>query len=285
MSTWRMLTSFFISPERKRLRAEIGVLSKQLSGQTGKRSELLAMAETEQTSGDMDAGWKYLHEARRLGIMELGDPDLAILRKSLLTECQAKLGGWRLAAVESLIAKDFDAIYPETGQRRSALYSVMTIRDEAYDNTYHKMRVIRGQMLLLLPVLTALLAGFLVLARYAPDICDFRPESLTSKGALTGMVLGAIGACLSALTSFAAASPDKPIPATVTSLGITIIRPIIGATSGLIAVLVLLSGIIALDLNVTACMIIAVTFGFSERLVIGTLSRISGEAEKIALKP
>lgn len=93
-----------------------------------------------------------------------------------------------------------------------------------------------------------------------------------------GAFFGGIGACLSGLMNFTvhriARSEFEPFASTV-------IRPLIGATSGMLGVILAASGILNFQGGATfpGLAITAFILGFSERLVMGTVERLGTRAE------
>jgi hypothetical protein len=93
---------------------------------------------------------------------------------------------------------------------------------------------------------------------------------------LVGILFGGIGACLSGLISFASANSGQRVPERLANVTITSTRPLIGAASGLAAVLLIDSGLLPLARTSEAILVIAaLAFGFSERLVVGALEKVS----------
>lgn len=107
------------------------------------------------------------------------------------------------------------------------------------------------------------------------DTEPFRPRSLANGGdpGWLGLALppslGAMGATLSAMMNFAG---RKEIPDVFTSFWVTLVRPLIGAVSGLVAVLVFSTDLLNVDFS--GFMFAAFAFGFSERLVLGAIDKL-----------
>lgn len=84
-------------------------------------------------------------------------------------------------------------------------------------------------------------------------------------------LLGALGATLSSMMSF---SSGRKIPDLFTSVSSTLVRPMIGALSGLIGFCVMSLGFIDIGQKMSALFLIIFAFGFSERLVLGAINRV-----------
>ncbi|HET6470017.1 MAG TPA: hypothetical protein VFG43_16705 [Geminicoccaceae bacterium] len=84
---------------------------------------------------------------------------------------------------------------------------------------------------------------------------------------------GGIGACLSGLFSF---TLQGRVPNEYEGWFRTLIRPMIGIASGFLAVFILRSGLLTFGDDVAWVAIVALSFGFSERLFMGTMARLEG---------
>lgn len=230
---------------------------------------MLTEAEREQSRGD-DAGWRFLHEAERLAVHTMQPNELSALAKSLAIENEAKSemrdAAWRHAAIAALCK----TAASNEDEKKSHLIEAMLIRDEGAANTYFKMRTIRRQMALISAVLVALILLFLGVHEF---VTDFGSKEVPNVWMFAdGTLLGGIGACLSALTSYAGTRPTEKIPETLMSVSVTLTRALIGAVSGLVAVLAVKAGILA---SAGGPMSLApLALGFSERLVLGTLGKV-----------
>ena len=88
---------------------------------------------------------------------------------------------------------------------------------------------------------------------------------------LMAAALDGIGACLSGLFSF---TLQDRVPTEYEGTFRTLIRPVIGIASGFLAVFILRSGIFTFGDDLAWIAIVALVFGFSERLFIGTMARL-----------
>jgi len=271
----KLFVQLFRSPERKRLRATIGALRLGARGglqlETGVGAtflELLEKADAEARAGDLDGGWKYFHEANRLWLTALPMANVEASIKTLATEAAAKLPSWRRAAIKDLLSGLSDKSSDE--QRRAVLREALFVRDEHSNNVYFRNRLLRRQMAIAGGSLLALCAAFFGLLRLVVG----PGEDLSASRLLTPetlglcMILGGMGACLSALITFASSSTEQKIPEHLANVFVTFSRPLIGAVSGLVAALLLASG--AIDFGKVA-LLTPFAFGFSERLVVGAL--------------
>ena len=102
-----------------------------------------------------------------------------------------------------------------------------------------------------------------------PEVTTPKNDRLTVSTAVRALVLGTIGACLSAMLTFSSTSAELTIPARLANVYITITRPLIGATSGLVGLIMLTSGV--LNLPLVSEWVVPFLFGFSERFLLGAL--------------
>ena len=127
-------------------------------------------------------------------------------------------------------------------------------------------------------LLVLILFILLVFIPFILKIELFQATGLTSTRALwTGALFGALGACLSGLMGFTvnriARGDYEPFVATA-------IRPLIGSTSGILAAVLVASGILNFKgAEFPGLAIAAFLLGFSERLVMGTVERLSTRVE------
>jgi len=299
----RTRDTMFPGPERKRLRSSIEVTRSSLSYALAKGEaagswtvsahNLLTAAAEEARGGDLDSGWKYLHEAGRQALYGMEDASLQGRANALLLEAQEKLSGWRSDAVKALlllpsrVARGRDgqdvraAVRPmPTPELRERLYVATSIRDEHSDNVYFRNRLLRRQMLVISVAMTLLVSLFVYLLSGDRIVVGGKliEDSLRAPALLAAMSLGGIGACLSALIGFSSSSPEAKIPAHLANVIVTATRPLIGALSGVVAALVVASGTLKPPGGVW--LVIAFAFGFSERLVVGALDKVGKGAKE-----
>jgi hypothetical protein len=275
------------APERKRLDAALGVFGAQLhattlaasAGETWAQAtlELFARAEHEALAGDLDSGWKYLHEAQRQAVCGLSELAVASALLSVTREAHSKLTGWRQAAVRDLLSQ-LDETSP-LELRRSVLSTAMRIRDEHSDNVYYRHRLLRRQMTVVGIVLMLLGCGFFAVLHVRPVVAIplTNGQPITVSTLLAALTMGGMGACFSALTTFATSSAEMSIPGHLANVAITMTRPLIGAVSGIVAVLLLHSGVVDFG---RFSLLVPFAFGFSERLVMGVLAKVAPATPK-----
>jgi len=213
-------------------------------------------------AGNLDTGWALLHTAQRAAVLTYVDADVAALVKSLRSECEEKLRGWRRNAASELLGK------PGTVPTRQDVQQAMKTLHENSDNVYHGIDLVREQLRLLAPILfVALLTLAIVLFARWYKIGELEPADL-----LMIMLVGALGGALSAVRS-TAGGRERKIPERLFSSPITLLRPIIGAAAATGVALFLLAGLAKLgDGSKLALLAAAFIAGFSERWFLSMLA-------------
>jgi hypothetical protein len=277
----RRFSGLFGSPERMRLGTEVALLrhaterraqapaKPEESARTEAIQLLLTRADDAALAGNIDDGWKHLHEARRLHIAGFTPAELLAWREALGAEARAKLTSWRGAAVQNLLAL----------QTLEGVLEAQRQVDEHADNVYFRNRLLRRQM--------SVTSGGLIVALLAliPQLEFLATGALENDAALTpaaigiAMTFGAIGACLSALIGFSGISTDQRIPERTANVLITLTRPLIGAASGLAGLLALHSNLVNLP-GAGVGWLIPFVFGFSERIVLSVVEPSSSKPAK-----
>jgi len=238
----------------------------------------LQLARDKAAHREPDAAWKHLHEARRQEVFGYAASELAATVTALRYEASEKLSGWRRDAIIKTLDQLNAPPPADDDGRRCLLAFAMHLRDERNDDGYFKLSLIKGQILLLVWVLAALLLAFVALAFATPLFPDrlagIRLGNIASWSLAAGMILGAAGACFSGLISLTGVSAAVSVPERIASTSVTMARPLIGAASALAAVLLLSAGLLA-ALSEQALYAAAFAAGFSERLAIGALDKLS----------
>jgi hypothetical protein len=234
-----------------------------------------ALARAEQSRKDRcyDRAWEHLHEARQEEVLGYGDERVRVTAATLHSEATSKLASWRQGSAVEHLAPLLNCQNPGK-EERMKLREAMKIRDEHYDNQYFKLRLVQKQVSLLLWMLLCLLLLFALLFYLRHSDLTSVKAVISPAKLVAGILVGAIGACFSGLLSLVATSPTGTIPERVASTTITFARPAIGAVSGFAAILLLSAGLLG-ELPATTILAFAFAFGFSERLAIGALEKVT----------
>jgi len=251
----RLVVQGLRSPERKRLESDVEMWKARVDGKEPRVAKLLDLAADEAGSGDLDNGWKFLHQAQRIALEGSSDAVLEAVRVALREEA-TKVPEWRKSAVVKLLDM----------KTKEGTVKALELAHEHSDNVYIRNRLMRRQMSFVFGVLAFAVAAFIFALKSAPEISE---KGMTAGSACRALLLGTIGACLSAMLTFANTSTEQSIPARLANVYITVTRPLIGATSGLVGLLMLTSGV--LNLPIVSGWVVPFLFGFSERLLFGAL--------------
>jgi hypothetical protein len=224
------------------------------------------------SGGRVDEAWHFLHDARR-AMTTLRPSDWPNIATTLCIEAR-KLSKWRRKAVEALIEN------PCAGTH-SALVEALRIRDDAYETRYHRIRLLRGQLRLLLIVsILALLAAVALITTSTEALPQWAPWS--SRMVMLTLSFGILGACVSSTRSVTTSAVETHIPELVASGTIAAARIVLGAVPGLVAYVFLQAGLLTVGSGPGGALTVAFVGGFSERLIVRVAESIGGgdKAEK-----
>lgn len=238
---------------------------------------LLADAKATLGRGEVEGCWHFIHAARRLMASGQDAPSRSITARVLRLEAD-KLSAWRRKSVEALLGA---ADAPSADELREALW----VRDDYYENRYHRIDLQREQLRRLVTAGTVALIVIVVVSAAAPTpITALLPDQPWHWRVLL-MVLsfGVLGASFSGARSITVKDLGTVIPELTLSRWITWARTLLGATLGLAAYTFLQSGLLNEDaVRLPNAAAVAFIGGFSEQAVlkmIGSGSR-DDKAEK-----
>ena len=220
---------------------------------------------------DVDSGWTAFNAARRRAIVEMSEPELLDAARNLAAAARSKLTGWRQdAAVEQLSGLLADPPSVTHSQVAEAAH----LLDEHHDNRYRQLAVHARSLRFLGVIVIVLLAVFGVIV--VNDLAPMAVGALGSAGSYIGVItLGGMGALLSVFTSRIGGPEENPI-ADMAKRNTGYVRPLLGALSAVVVVLVLESGVqTVINLTGNAVYLGAVLAGFSERFLSRTLDGLS----------
>ncbi|MEE8295812.1 MAG: hypothetical protein V3R64_08880 [Sphingomonadales bacterium] len=235
--------------------------------------------------GEVDGAWKCFNYARRLEILSFEEHELEAFRLTLSKEGQSeKISKWRREAIE----ENLKALKNKTDikKKKPYVFEAARILGVNGDNEHFKISLLRNNITILLSTLGALLIMFWFLLDTSSAVLYFKSLAALKEGAtltppfklviMGAFVLGAIGACLTGLFSLTRMTTGGRGPERIASTLITLSRPAIGGASALAAIFFLQSKIISFgDLTLATYWAVAFSFGFSERLVIGTVEKMN----------
>jgi hypothetical protein len=242
----------------------------------------LVDAKSALNSQDIDTGWQCLHAAQREEILGY-EPDELAERSIMLRHEAGKLTGWRKDIIYKLIDKPDAQVDSSISNR--ALFKAVQVRDEHYNNKYFKIALRRKNLfflfvtILLIVGLIPLLSGFV---GFPKPLNDWKMLLLVE-------IFGALGATFSVALTLTNRSVEAKIPDQILGSFVTWMRPAIGATAAVAAYVFsqagLLAGIFKGDFQkIPLILSIAFIAGFSERLVINAIGKVSGDENKDSTK-
>lgn len=244
----------------------------------------LDLAEAALDRGDIDGGWRAVHDAERFAIFGMNSQELLVRTVTLRAETHGKLKEWRYRATESLWNSLKLTEWQKAGrslgieertQLEQAVVESLKVLNEHSDNLYHRMLLVGKQLnYLVIACVVLLITTGLASWLLAP------PGSQYTWVHLGGIAIaGALGGVASAMYQLSRVGQAK-IPEALLYGLVTLGRPLVGAVSALFVYGVIQSGIISLiqPSNVTfgAGLVLGFVAGFSEQFVLSTVAKVSG---------
>ncbi|MGZ5436200.1 MAG: hypothetical protein ACXWID_06920 [Pyrinomonadaceae bacterium] len=223
-----------------------------------------------------DSGWQHLHTAQSLEIWVFTDDEVRTAREAACREA-TKLAGWRKGTIESLVCCDPASPNPANGElQRRELYQATLIRNEQFNNLYHKIRVRARSLKVAFFVLAVIVTAAPLLALV------FRIQAVNWKMLAAVEFFGVLGAALSVASSLTRSSVDASIPQQVLASVVTWMRPAIGAGAALAAYLFLKAGLVPAlkPASTVSALVIAFVAGFSERFITGAVEDVVPNEKK-----
>ena len=236
----------FRDPQRTRLDEEVRIATLRLQhlraglvGDATVERRIADQIETALTAAqqalldkDIDTGYGHLHLARELEFGLLGDVELQARTIELRAEAGAgKYGQRRGKTILSIL----DGITPDpkalARDDRAIVGQAARIAMTASSNEYRKLTILRRHQTILLLIATITLAAAAIITIVNADAFDEIDHWWV---AAVAVLLGALGALASALQRSTGQSDDT-IPQKLTSYVVSLSRPLLGATAGLVA--------------------------------------------------
>ncbi len=235
-------------------------------------------------AGRVELAWHLIKAAERLELHLVTDATVAARLETLKAELPERLRPEAAAPIVALLS----AVRDETGAfkpgLRETVIEALRLRDRYVDDLFaaktrvqSRLKVLSACLFAALFCLAFTLIGFDgLLGAFLGLPAQQGVAEVASLGVvLLALLLGTIGACLSAMLSF---TYLDQAPDAYEGLSVTAVRPLIGATSGLVALMLAASGLIDLGGDGLTLSFLALALGFSERLVLGTVRRLEARA-------
>ncbi|MDX6404992.1 MAG: 8-oxo-dGTP diphosphatase [Blastocatellia bacterium] len=224
---------------------------------------------------DYDSGWQSLHTAQSLEIWGYDEEEILIARQVLCKEA-SKLGGWRQEVVVKLVCSDSAQCPKDRRAEQRELYQATLVKNEQFNNLYHKIRVRGRSLKIVFFTLLAIVIGLPLLAKF--DLLQ-RHEPTDWRMIVAIEVIGIFGAALSVASSLTKSTVDVSIPQQTLGSVVTWMRPVMGAAAAVAAYLLFQAGALPVIIrsgsqSLLASFVIAFLAGFSERFIIGAVGKI-----------
>jgi hypothetical protein len=220
--------------------------------------------------GDTEGAWLNLNAARRQIVYGLSATELAN-RAQVLREESDKLSRWRSRAMLKVL--DGAPLTP------AKVAQAMEIRDEYFQNQYHKLVLVTDQFKVLLVLAALALALFAALwTSPLPDDADLLNPRLV--GAI--LLMGLLGGTFSSAKALFTGAAKGTIPERMTESWVTLVRTLFGAAAGLAGYLLYESGILHITVgeNGTATdLAIAFLFGYAGERLVSKIADAAGEGK------
>ena len=271
--------NLFGGRSRQRLIRELGLFEAEWNAVTAGRADkpwvtlgnkCLERARTLKDGPDVNAAWLNLGAARRQAVYGLGPAELAE-RARILKEESEKLSPWRSKAIAKVLDKDGGPVTP------AKVALAMEVRDEYFQNQYHKLVLVTDQFKVLV-VLAALALGLFASLWTAPlpDDADLLHPRLVAAILLMGLLGGTFSSAKSLFTGAAKGT----IPERMTQSWVTLVRTLFGAAAGLAGYLFYESGILHITVgeNGTATdLAIVFLFGYAGERLVSKIAEAAGQ--------
>lgn len=230
--------------------------------------KLLEQARAALQAGNIEECWHLLNAARR-NQAALGDETARRDAGRVLLIETEKISAWRRKSIEKLLGDG--SVAPV----KSTLMDALLLRDDFYENRYHRIELQREQMGALVMIAAAALLLTLGVTAVSDvqklDVWDWRSVTLV-------LLFGVLGASFSAARTSSTGALTTLIPDLMQSGTVAFARTILGACPGLAAYAFLHSGLLQLgDPTMAKSLTVAFVGGFSERLVVKMVETVAGK--------
>lgn len=257
---------------------------------------------------DEDRGWHCFLAAQRMelrGLKQVNEEAFQIRCKTIHQEALDKLRSWRKERVVGLLgnvvvesqlpakgslaqsaAGTGSPGSPSPNQRTVSLEAICEVAQllhSHFDNDGVKRRAGRKQMQLLVGVALVVVTVWLVFLFRWPELqSELHEEPRVGSAPLMVSVIlfGLMGASLSGILSTSSDPAKIRIPDLLFSFRVTLARLVVGVLSAVAASVMFMSEFLKigdLKLSSSGILLVALAAGFSERLVVSALSKVTGD--------
>jgi hypothetical protein len=251
--------------------------------------ELIKDARKHHYDGDVDAGWRSLHDAKTCSLILLDGHKEKIQDCALetLLESNKRSNSWQLELVKHLLQKSDLPIDVKDPIDINDLIAARSVLYQVKDEGFARLERAAWQLYILIMVtLSSLVFIALALPNLSPNLSA--SSSLYDDPLLIVviMVIGALGGAAGGFWSVLSAFAVKDgIPSEqALNSWLIAVRPLIGGVFSFVAVILLLSGLLSLGtLTLELLLSSAFVAGFAEELVLGVIKKMAGGSSLKAL--
>jgi hypothetical protein len=220
---------------------------------------------------DADGGWVGLQSAQRCLIKGMTLDEMEAVAVPLKEE-SAKLSAWRRDAIKTLLKEP-----PNINAVR--LSEAFRIRDEYFNNQYHKTRISADQLIILFVIsVAALVVALAAVTRVSQNDSSWAISTL-----LSVVAFGVLGSAFSVAQTVIGMANSSKVLEYVANYWATALRTLFGAVTGLAGYVIFSSDLIRLNLpeNVNKMAVdltVAFVFGYTGEKLINKISASFGSS-------
>jgi hypothetical protein len=224
-------------------------------------------------NNELERAWRNVLIGERLVYEGNTNEQLGARAAALAAETNAMLPPADAKPITELLSR-VEAENSRPREWREIVIEAQTLYDRRTIFLYDTRERTAFRIAILVSLLFVLIVSFMLLMWRSPNLTYMLYGSGTVRDMDTPMLfatflLGSLGACLSALLSYTSLGQA---PGIYESAWVTAARPLVGAVSGVVAVMLVRASLVDFK-SPAAVGLVAFIFGFSERLIIGAVQR------------
>jgi hypothetical protein len=242
---------------------------------TGPALSMLDRAKAAHSTNRTDDARTALDESRRLATYGLEAPALNALARNVRREADAKLTSWRRIAVQELLPDTLLA--DEKAPSADAVATAMDLLQKQLRRRDLNESAGRLQLRIFC---CYLIVSLIAVAVFVAKGWLGRGDPLSTWHSFAGVTLaGLFGGALSGVVTTARMSWQSRVSRIIGDSWAAMFRPIIGAASALVVVMVLQAGLLGDAPGETKILPVAIFAGFSDTFLVWVLDRVSRNEE------
>ncbi|WP_207479621.1 hypothetical protein [Arenibaculum pallidiluteum] len=234
------------------------------------------IAESALSADQLERSAQTIILAERLIINTYSDAQISALAASLAAKASALLPSVHGKPVLDLLATLSSDPKKQGHDLRAVVIEAFDLYEKQVIYLYDTRERTSSRIFWLTIILASFICALAYLIYTRPDLAaklyqikEVSTEDMDSDVMVATFVLGGLGACLSALLTLTTLGQS---PSAYEGLAVTVARPLVGAVTGLVAVMFVQASLVTFK-SIGAVGLVAFLFGFSERLLIGAVQR------------